>query len=183
MSRFTPVGCLVVLFAWAGCGAPSGETPVRPALALSVVASAQHAIVAPEVPRRSEAKVSTTAVRTVAPEDVEMGTASWYGKRFQGRLTASGERFDIAALTAAHRTLPFGTWARVTAADRSVVVCINDRGPMSRSRIIDLSRAAAERLDMIRAGLKRVEVEVLVRGKGGRCATSRPPRTAGAPNR
>src|SRR5690606_13032527 len=95
---------------------------------------------------------------------VERGKASWYGGRFHGRRTASGERFDKHALTAAHRRLPFGTTVRVTNRrnGRSVTVRINDRGPFGRrGRIIDLSEAAARRLDMLRAGVVPVVVEVL----------------------
>ncbi|CDF85914.1 septal ring lytic transglycosylase RlpA family protein [Pseudomonas sp. QL9] len=91
------------------------------------------------------------------------GTASYYGRAHHGKKTASGERFDQHALTAAHRTLPFGTRLKVTNLDngRSVVVRVNDRGPFSRSRIIDLSRGAAERLDMLRAGTAPVRLEAL----------------------
>jgi len=91
------------------------------------------------------------------------GEASYYGAQFQGRPTASGERFDNGQLTAAHRTLPFGTKVRVTnlSNGRSVVVRVNDRGPYARGRIIDLSRAAARRIDMVRAGVARVRVEPL----------------------
>ena len=91
------------------------------------------------------------------------GQASYYGARHHGNKTASGERFDQNALTAAHRTLPFGTRVRVTNLrnERSVVVRINDRGPYARGRIIDLSRKAAEQLDMIRAGVVPVRVEQL----------------------
>ena len=73
------------------------------------------------------------------------GLASWYGPGFQGRRTANGEKFNTHALTAAHKTLPFGTWVRVVNKrnGRSVVVRINDRGPYVRGRIIDLSHAAA----------------------------------------
>jgi rare lipoprotein A len=97
------------------------------------------------------------------PVAVERGLASWYSDRFQGRKTASGERFDQRALTAAHRTLRFGTRVRVTNQrnGRSVIVRVNDRGPFGRGRIIDLSRAAAQALDMIRAGVVPVTVEVL----------------------
>jgi rare lipoprotein A len=79
-----------------------------------------------------------------------------------GRKTASGERYSHRKLTAAHRTLKFGTTVRVTRLDdgRSVVVRVNDRGPFTRGRIIDLSRAAAERLGMIRAGTARVRLEL-----------------------
>jgi rare lipoprotein A len=82
------------------------------------------------------------------------GKASWYGPGFQGKRTASGERFDMNALTAAHRTLPFGTRVRVRNVQngREVVVRINDRGPWIRDRIIDVSRAAAAALDLLQAG-------------------------------
>jgi rare lipoprotein A len=92
------------------------------------------------------------------------GKASWYGGRFHGRKTASGERFDKRALTAAHRKLPFGTRVRVTSINtgRSVIVRINDRGPFGRrERIIDVSEAAAESLGMKQAGVIRVKLEVL----------------------
>jgi len=91
------------------------------------------------------------------------GKASYYGKAHHGNKTASGERFNQNALTAAHRTLPFGTMVRVTNLnnDRSVVVRINDRGPFARGRIIDVSRKAAESLDMIRSGVVPVRVESL----------------------
>ncbi|PAU57747.1 septal ring lytic transglycosylase RlpA family protein [Pseudomonas indica] len=92
------------------------------------------------------------------------GKASYYGSRHHGRRTASGERFDQNALTAAHRTLPFGTRVRVTNLNnaRTVVVRINDRGPYGRGRIIDLSFKAAQQLDMIRTGIVPVRVESLV---------------------
>ena len=93
----------------------------------------------------------------------ETGKASWYGAQHHGKRTASGERFDQNALTAAHRTLPFGSRVRVTNLnnDRSVVVRINDRGPYARGRVIDVSRAAAQALGMIRAGVVPVRVEHL----------------------
>lgn len=91
------------------------------------------------------------------------GGASFYGNEFHGRRTASGERFSNAALTAAHRTLPFGTWVRVTRLDTgdTVIVRINDRGPFIRGRIIDLSRRAAEDIRMISRGVARVRVDVI----------------------
>lgn len=91
------------------------------------------------------------------------GMASYYADQFHGRRTASGERFDTGALTAAHRTLPFGSKVRVTNAanGRSVVVRINDRGPFTRGRTIDVSRAAAERLGLIARGHGRVELALL----------------------
>ena len=93
----------------------------------------------------------------------ETGEASWYGERFHGRRTASGESFDMHAFTAAHRRLPFGTLCRVTSlrSGRSVIVRINDRGPWSKRRVIDVSRAAAEVLGLILAGHLPVRVDVL----------------------
>lgn len=93
----------------------------------------------------------------------ETGTASFYGARHHGKRTASGEPFNQHGLTAAHRSLPFGARVKVTNLknDRSVVVRINDRGPHTRGRLIDLSRAAAQQLDMIRSGTARVRVQSL----------------------
>ena len=108
-----------------------------------------------------EAPVETTDPASTQP--LGEGTASYYGRRFNGRRTASGEAFDMHAMTAAHRTLPFGTMVRVTnlANDRSVVVRINDRGPVSRSRLIDLSRAAAEEIGLISRGHGTVRLELI----------------------
>ncbi|WP_406820983.1 septal ring lytic transglycosylase RlpA family protein [Pseudomonas sp. KnCO4] len=93
----------------------------------------------------------------------QTGTASYYGSRHHGKRTASGEPFNQNGLTAAHRSLPFGTRVRVTntANQRSVVVRINDRGPHTRGRLIDLSRAAAEKIGMIRSGTAQVRVQGL----------------------
>jgi rare lipoprotein A len=92
-----------------------------------------------------------------------VGTASWYGEKWRGRKTASGEIFYPGRLTAAHRRLPFGTMAEVTnlGNGRKVTVKINDRGPYIRGRIIDLSRAAAAKLDMIEEGLAKVKIDIL----------------------
>lgn len=108
---------------------------------------------------------SASAVRPLTPlrGEVVTGTASWYGKGFHGRPTASGEAFDASASTAAHRTLPFGTLLRVTnlANGLSHVVRVNDRGPHKPGRILDLSHGAAQALDMDEMGLSPVEVEIL----------------------
>lgn len=95
--------------------------------------------------------------------DEMQGTAAWYGGKFSGRRTASGKRFNPNALSAAHRTLPFGTKVKITnmSNDRSVVVTINDRGPTSHARIIDVSRAAAKKLGFQRAGLTEVTLEIV----------------------
>lgn len=92
------------------------------------------------------------------PREFQRGHASWYGPGFNGRRTASGERFDMHAFTAAHRTLPFGTLVRVRSLvnGREVEVRITDRGPYSGNRIIDVSRAAAEELGMLGLGFKQV---------------------------
>lgn len=93
----------------------------------------------------------------------ETGKASWYSDKLHGRSTASGARYDTAQLTAAHRTLPFGTRVRVThlASGRTVEVMVNDRGPWIKGRIIDLSRAAARSLGMIAEGVAKVKVELI----------------------
>jgi len=104
--------------------------------------------------------------RSVAPYRAR-GIATWYGRKFHGKSTASGERYDMYAMTAAHTILPIPSYARVTnlANGRSVVVRINDRGPFHADRIIDLSYAAAYKLGYVNAGSARVEVEAVPPGK------------------
>jgi rare lipoprotein A len=93
----------------------------------------------------------------------QVGRASWYGRRFAGRRTASGERFDMNALTAAHKTLPLASYVRVTnlSNQKAVVVKINDRGPYVRGRVLDLSYAAAKLLGLQHSGTARVRIEGL----------------------
>lgn len=93
----------------------------------------------------------------------QCGGASWYGPGFHGKTAASGERFDQNAMTAAHKSLPFGTVVRVTdqRTGKSVQVKINDRGPFHRNRIIDLSKAAAAKLGIQRAGTGKVCVDAV----------------------
>ncbi len=93
----------------------------------------------------------------------ERGVASWYGKKFHGRMTSSQEPYDMHAMTAAHKTLPLPTYVRVRNLknNRSIVVRVNDRGPFVSNRIIDLSYAAAQKLDMVREGTTMVEVTAL----------------------
>lgn len=97
---------------------------------------------------------------------VQRGTASWYGKKFHGRRTSSGETYDMHAMTAAHKSLPLPTYVRVTNLKngRSTVVKVNDRGPFVGDRVIDLSFSAASKLDMVRAGTAPVEIRALVPG-------------------
>ena len=108
---------------------------------------------------------SLTACTTARPpskvgKKFETGTASWYGPKFHGRRTANGEVYDMFELTAAHKKLPFGTVVEVRSLDtgKSITVRINDRGPFVRGRIIDLSRAAADAIDMIGPGTAKVEL-------------------------
>lgn len=97
----------------------------------------------------------------------QRGLASWYGKRYHGQKTSSGEIYDMYAMSAAHPTLPIPSYARVTnvANGRSVVVRINDRGPFKSERVIDVSYVAAHKLGFIQAGQARVEVEAIVPGR------------------
>ncbi len=108
----------------------------------------------------------------------ETGYASWYGGKFQGRLTANGEIFDTFKKTAAHKTLPFGTFVRVTnlTNNRSVVVRINDRGPFVKGRIIDLSRAAADSIGMIGKGITKVRIEVVHKNNFVKNPSTLPPK-------
>jgi rare lipoprotein A len=107
----------------------------------------------------------------------EQGRASWYGRQFHGNSTASGEPYDMYALTAAHPTLPMPSYARVTnlANGLSVVVRINDRGPFHKSRIIDLSYAAAYRLGYASDGSAEVEVEQILGDEAALASATRPP--------
>ena len=104
------------------------------------------------------------------------GVATWYGRKFHGKKTASGERYDMYAMTAAHTILPIPSYARVTnlANGKSVVVRINDRGPFHADRVIDLSYAAAYKLGYVNAGSAKVEVEAILPGKRA-AAGERPP--------
>lgn len=103
------------------------------------------------------------AVEPVEPGWSEDGVASWYGPNFHGNPTASGETFDMEAMTAAHPSLPLGSRVRVTVAEtgRSAVLRVNDRGPFVDDRILDVSRGAARRLGFLRQGTARVRVEVV----------------------
>jgi rare lipoprotein A len=104
-----------------------------------------------------------------AEEFSESGIASWYGGKFQGRKTANGETFDTSQLTAAHKTLPFGTIVTVVNLqnEKSVEVRINDRGPFVEGRIIDLSRAGADAIGMVGSGVAPVRLEIISGPKDG----------------
>ncbi|WP_461491051.1 septal ring lytic transglycosylase RlpA family protein, partial [Pontibacter sp. HJ8] len=98
-------------------------------------------------------------------DKTQIGSASWYGSKYHGRKTSSGERYNKNDMTAAHKTLPFGTKVKVTnpANNESVVLRINDRGPFVGNRIIDVSEAAARKLDIHALGIAQVEVQVIER--------------------
>jgi rare lipoprotein A len=159
--------------------APSSETSTtdgEPAGNERPVASASPAPPSPEKPAESAAPKDFSAEHAELAEryakkkaiSTLRGEASYYGRGFEGRKTASGETFEPARYTAAHRSLPFGTVLRVTrVGTKSVVyVRVNDRGPFGKKRrILDLSEAAAGELDMLRDGVCEVRVEVLERGK------------------
>ncbi len=121
-------------------------------LLLTVSATAQEAQIMDEPTVEAE---QTT--------EIDGGMASYYGNELAGNRTASGERFDPDELTAAHRSLPFGSLVRVTNVSNgdSVVVRINDRGPFSRGRVIDISHAAARQIGMHRSGTARVKLALL----------------------
>jgi len=120
---------------------------------------------APAAPAAPAAKAPAAPV--AATGDAMSGTAAWYGRKFNGRKTASGQRFNASALTAAHPSLPFGSRVKVTNTKnkRSVVVVINDRGPSTPGRIVDVSQAAAQRLGFTRAGTTEVTLEVVGKAK------------------
>jgi rare lipoprotein A len=107
--------------------------------------------------------VSSQTIAQDSQTRAMVGEASWYGGKFHGRTTANGETYDMDGLTAAHRSLPFGSRVRVTnqATNESVIVRINDRGPFVGNRVIDLSRAAAKAVRLIGPGVAPVRLEVL----------------------
>jgi len=114
-------------------------------------------------PKPAEIKVVAAPPKVKVFKRIKSGLASWYGEVWQGRLTASGKRFDMNELTAAHRTLPFGSKVKVTDLHnhRSVVVTITDRGDFPEDRVIDLSLGAAKELRMVGVGLAPVRLELI----------------------
>ncbi|MFM0048287.1 septal ring lytic transglycosylase RlpA family protein [Caballeronia grimmiae] len=150
------VGALVVLN---GCAAHRPvSAPAAPEPSRGEPRDAQEAPAVAASPADVPAPAAHADAAAKRPEFVE---ASFYGSKFQGRRTASGERYDMHALTAAHRTLPLGSYVRVSNASktRSVIVRINDRGPFVKGRAIDLSFAAASQLGLRNAGHARVVLE------------------------
>jgi rare lipoprotein A len=159
--RVLPIALLALGFGWAACASPRPPEP------------APLGGLAPY-------RVNGDLYRPIESWEgfSEVGLASWYGAWHHGRLTASGERFDTyGGLTAAHKTLPFNVCARVQSLEsgESVLVRINDRGPFAPGRVIDLSRAAAEALELVDSGLARVRVDAVSRADAsGRCLEELP---------
>ncbi|HXW75420.1 MAG TPA: septal ring lytic transglycosylase RlpA family protein [Steroidobacteraceae bacterium] len=169
----------LALLVLAGCAGPARRPPPPPA-APAETASAPPADIAavPDAVPRPEPRSAhgnppfydalgrRYFVLASADGYIERGVASWYGPSFHGGSTSNGEAYDMYGMTAAHKTLPLPTYARVTNLKngRSVVVRINDRGPFVANRLIDLSYSAAVRLDMTREGTTLVEVRALTPG-------------------
>ena len=146
------------------------EVPDGPPLIASIdVASIPEPKAQPEPlaqygnPESYEVDGVTYRVEPVGAGFTELGTASWYGRKFHGQSTSSGEPFDMFQFTAAHKTMPIPAWIRVTNVenDQSLVVRVNDRGPFKEDRVLDLSWAAAERLGFADQGTAKVRYEVL----------------------
>ena len=183
----------LVAVALAACGT-APKAPPRPAYysddgppdrVPEDIASIPDAVPRDEPYHRYANRPYTVFGRTYAPtvnDDPmkERGLASWYGRKFHGQKTSSGETYDMFAMTAAHKTLPIPSYARVTSlkSGRSVVVRVNDRGPFHEGRVFDLSYAAAARLGIAGPGSGPVEVErVFARDAGIRVAAAPPPAT------
>lgn len=147
--------------------APVGESAALPATVKDAIPTVDAAKVkesaralSPVVENRMTEEAEKAAAAT---KPLGRGEASYYGRGFAGRPTASGETFNPAEMTAAHRTLPFGSKVRVTNTNngRAIVVRINDRGPFAHNRVIDLSQGAAERIGMIHSGTAQVKLELI----------------------
>jgi rare lipoprotein A len=164
----------------AGCAMPPGQQDQAQGNALSTRDAAHTAFASPQsygsalaaLPASGASKDNSLADAQAIDDNAvdagsfhQTGRASWYGRAFHGRKTASGERFNMQAMTAAHRTLPLGSYVRVSipATAKWVVVKINDRGPYARGRVIDLSYAAAKMLGLQHAGTAKVNIEGLSR--------------------
>jgi rare lipoprotein A len=175
-ARLTRLGSLFAFFALAGCAVPhgvtdqAGDAPIRTDAA-KLSSSSTGAPFGYDAASQAAPAATPTNLADAKPLDDgpdvsdfrETGRASWYGPGFHGRKTASGERYDMNALTAAHKTLPLASFVRVTNTinNKSVVVKINDRGPYVHGRVIDLSYAAARLLGFRKAGTARVKIEGL----------------------
>ena len=171
-------GCFKVLIGLGaailvGCATSPLPTPTPPPASLAppfpvdVPPAAPQAQVQPVAPAASDTNAllddQTQAPLATGLPWKQRGLASWYGKKFNGRRTASGERFSASSVTAAHRTLPIPSYVRVrrVASGDEVVVRINDRGPFHSGRVLDLSFAAANKLGIVALGSAEIEMELL----------------------
>lgn len=136
-------------------------------LAAAALAPAQAQTAASAPPMAATAAPAAAPAPMAASADANEGKIAWYGRKFNGHKTASGQRFNAQAMTMAHKTLPFGTKVRVTnlANQRSVVLRVNDRGPTAGDRVGDVSAAAARKLRMQHSGVVNAKLEVLSTGK------------------
>ncbi len=169
MRRFPALAC-ASLFGLALLATAHAQTAAAPPAA----PAAPAADIAAPAPAAAPAAAMAPANSAASVGDVSEGKLAYYGKKFAGRKTASGERFNPGAMTMAHTSLPFGTRVKVTnlANKRSVVVRVNDRGPSTPGRVGDLSLAAAQKLRAVRAGIIDAKLEVvgLAKKHGGRSA-------------
>ncbi|WP_322027491.1 septal ring lytic transglycosylase RlpA family protein [Burkholderia sp. BCC1977] len=177
----TRFGTIALFFALTGCAVPpsqtTGSASQKNAVNKTAAAKADDdkqqlnfdsALASMPAADSKDAKKSSLAdAEPIDGKDVsdfrQTGRASWYGRDFHGRRTANGERFNMNALTAAHRTLPLSSYIKVTNASTGkwVVVKVNDRGPYKRGRVLDLSYAAARMIGLVHAGTGRVKIEGL----------------------
>jgi rare lipoprotein A (peptidoglycan hydrolase) len=146
---------ITLLVSISGCSLKQEPVPLPP-----VPQAREEAVPAP-APQAPAPPAHENATPADKPAIIQVGTASWYGPGFHGQETASGERFNQHALTAAHRTLPLGTEAKVTNLEtgQAVTVKINDRGPYVKGRQLDLSHAAAKQIGLIKPGVAKVKIE------------------------
>lgn len=172
MKMFRRLLIFIVILGIAGCSSNSGRYSMRHDKAPDRPVDVSH--VKDAVPRvepksRGGNKSPYTVfgkryyVMSSAQGYIETGTASWYGKKFHGHKTSNGEIYDMYQMSAAHKSLPIPTYVRVTnlANNKQVIVRVNDRGPFHGSRLIDLSYAAASKLDMLKHGTARVRIEAI----------------------
>ena len=133
------------------------------ALLLGVTSGATKQIHSDTTERVSSGQKASRNAKNKASKPYQVGKASWYGRPFHGRSTANGERYNMYQLTAAHRQLPMGTWVKVTnlRTGRSVLVRVNDRGPVPESRIIDLSFEAAHLIGLNERGVEKVRLDLV----------------------
>lgn len=160
MNRIFPIAAACLCLLLFGCGKKKPKAPVPPPLARAQ-GSAPRSSRPPSVTPPPSAKPSASSPAPVGT--VERGIASWYGVPYHGRQAADGEIYDMETMVAAHRTLSFQTWVRVTNVSngKTVDVRIIDRGPFIGGRVIDLSHAAAKQIELIGPGVAEVEIAVI----------------------